>query len=520
MKRYLALLMAVIMILSLGAMAFAANDGSIEIKNSLPGRVYSIYKIFDATLGEDGKVAYTYDGTLVTNDYFTQDSAKNIRATENAVDENGNLHPNAIEFLSKLLDGKEPKETKTANESTLTFSSLEYGYYLVDTDFEGTTKAVSVDTTMPEVTIIDKNNAPSWDNEDGGDEDDPNPGKVILEKDADGNTVKVTENSVNLGDKVDFSIAVNAYSYVLNEKKEAKLVTYYYITDTLTDGFDPAEDITVKVYEVGEGGTYEEEGTDITDTCVITSYDNKFDITVPFGENYGSKAKIEVTYSATVKEDGEEVDIGKHGNLNTANFTYSTDDDPSENPPYDPNNEKKTTTYVYALAIEKIDAETKEKLAEAHFSIDNIIAKETTVDDDVKIYLFEEYAGEGKTPTDFVTNANGFILLVGIKEGTYTVTETKAPDGYNKLTAPISVEVNKNTASEEVELAVIPAEAENEEDQKISCQAKSIEVENSSGVELPSTGGFGTTLFIAIGAAVFAMTMVILVAKKRTYNAG
>ena len=47
-----------------------------------------------------------------------------------------------------------------------------------------------------------------------------------------------------------------------------------------------------------------------------------------------------------------------------------------------------------------------------------------------------------------------------------------------------------------------------------------VEIKNMAGVELPSTGGFGTTLFIAIGAAVFAMTMVILVAKKRAYNAG
>ena len=77
--------------------------------------------------------------------------------------------------------------------------------------------------------------------------------------------------------------------------------------------------------------------------------------------------------------------------------------------------------------------------------------------------------------------------------------ETKAPDGYNKLTAPVTVTISK-------EGAVSPAEN------------GIVYVSNNTGATLPSTGGMGTTLFYVIGGGLMVAAVVLLVTKKRMEN--
>ena len=54
MKKFLSILLALTLVLSLGITAFAAEDtGSITITNATIGNSYSLYKIFDATYSTD-----------------------------------------------------------------------------------------------------------------------------------------------------------------------------------------------------------------------------------------------------------------------------------------------------------------------------------------------------------------------------------------------------------------------------------------------------------------------------------
>ena len=85
MKKLLALVLAVMMVMAMASVASAqtvgiktAGTGSITINNASKGEKYGVVKLFDATVGANGAINYT--GTIPTEltDYFTQDSAGNI----------------------------------------------------------------------------------------------------------------------------------------------------------------------------------------------------------------------------------------------------------------------------------------------------------------------------------------------------------------------------------------------------------------------------------------------------------
>ena len=65
-SRFMAVLMAMIMILSMSMTAFAAEDatrltgtGKLTVNNTVEGKTLDLYQIFTATKNEAGNVAYT-----------------------------------------------------------------------------------------------------------------------------------------------------------------------------------------------------------------------------------------------------------------------------------------------------------------------------------------------------------------------------------------------------------------------------------------------------------------------------
>ena len=116
-------------------------------------------------------------------------------------------------------------------------------------------------------------------------------------------------------------------------------------------------------------------------------------------------------------------------------------------------------------------------------------------------------AGETGTTTTITTPANGKVDFRGLKNGEYTLTETKAPAGYNKLASAIGVEVNgKNDGTEAMGATVIIKY--NNNNGSVYDQTASngiIPVQNKSGAILPGTGGMGTIAFTVIGVLVIAL---------------
>lgn len=533
-KKLISGLLSVVMLLVMATTAFAANtnDGSITIRNATVDQTYSIYKVFDLTQN-DNHVAYTYTKDGESDTFFDELqkdgspftlATTTVANTYNVTLKDGKDASAVSKWLDDANKAKLLKQTaeKKATESTVSFENLPYGYYYVKSSLGS---IVTLDSTLKDVKVVDKNQGPSWDNK--NEESEETPGKVIVN--ADGS--KTTMNSANYGDEIKFSVAVNAVSYAKNTEGETKLVTYYHIKDTLSNGFGNAENIKVKV------GDKELD----SDQYTFTQNGKEFTVDVPFGEKYGSNAVIEVTYSAVVNN---EAALAGDGNLNTANFTYSTDDnsDPSnpsydpkdptdpnypekpENPSYKENNKKTTTTYVYALGIKKVDPQGHD-LKGAEFSVslgDKAISAKQTADG---VYEYCAEGTEGAVQT-FTTDDKGILIIKGLTAGDYSVKETKAPDGYNLLDEAKTVSaVIDNTSSYTTKITtykdadgnVTSTQVENgtSVDTDVSANVVPLVVVNKAGTELPSTGGMGTTLFYALGGALVTGAAILLVVKKR-----
>ncbi len=133
-----------------------------------------------------------------------------------------------------------------------------------------------------------------------------------------------------------------------------------------------------------------------------------------------SYESIKVTYSAVLNKDAV---TGADGNQNTAYLDYN-------NNPYQADSWKtkddETTVYTYGIEVVKVDEKTKKPLAGAEFSIsDGTTAIQFSQDANTKVY-YKDVNGS----TTLTTGSDGKINVKGLDEGTYTLTETKAPGGY------------------------------------------------------------------------------------------
>ena len=96
----------------------------------------------------------------------------------------------------------------------------------------------------------------------------------------------------------------------------------------------------------------------------------------------------------------------------------------------------------------------------------------------------EEAATKVKTP------ANGNIKFEGLDAGTYYLEETDAPEGYNTLTAPIEVIIDRTLPKDSAEAAIFSGQAIKYGQTKDTTGTDHlVPVENNRGTTLPSTGG-------------------------------
>lgn len=523
MKKIFALLIAMVMVLGMSTSVFAqtigsaaAGTGSITVTNAAKGVDYKVYKLFDASVTgtANGSIAYTGDIPASLSAYFWKDTAGNIFAgTTETNEETGEVTHTAITDISAEMSAAlkawaatqtATAETPTggADGSTLTFAGLPYGYYVITTS-QGET-AISVDSTNPNVDVVDKNSTPPI----------SNAKKYAGEEEA--ANADDTDNNVNIGDTVTYTVSLNTSNYD-GAAENAKQITAYTIADNFANGV--LTNVRVTGITVG--------GSAVTTTVKYTDSDTA--LSVPFdwttgktisvawvdadgNSVYANGAELKVTYTATVADTAA---IDGAGNTNTATISYVTDGGtPSSQTVED-------TIYTYAVAIKKVD-QAGGNLANAVFQLPFYV-KSTPANDGAYIYAGTT-AGEGLT-NSLTTPNNGLIIIKGVKDGTYNFTETAAPSGYNKLTAPVEVTATKTGASTtetttylDKDGNVVSTEQTDGHTVIVTIDelaATPIVVVNKTGAELPSTGGIGTTIFYIIGAILVIGAGVVLVTRRR-----
>ena len=569
-KKALALLMVLIMSLSLLTVtAFAAGTGKIIIENATAGMEYKLYKVFDASY-IDGTVG----GTKPAGATYT------IKSTDpwySRVDADGNpftLTPDTAHtdtYIVSIAEGQQETvatwfqrvdtstlpatETVTPTNNTVTFDGLDQGYYYIKSGVGATVTLTHANETR---TVIDKNQQPGW----GTDPDSTKPGGKFIKTGANGDGTEYGAlGTADIGGKLDYKIDIFSATnyqgdkmikeYIIEDTKGSAVFMHFstikvWVNGTeLTKGWVEGVDETSGTsHAIGSSATpatskenadwYVENADNADSKFSIHINWLKEDGTFKF-DNNGKPNVIKITYEGVLKSKG--VVYGDNGNLNTATLFVLPNGSTERAQVGDPS-VAKAVTYSAELFKYTTENGVKKSLAGAEFTITR--AGET---EPLEFYPSKAYAGvyylatdenwnsehvdhrdetkkESMKVTTLVTPTDGMIITRGLAGGEYTVTETKAPDGYNKLTAPIKLpleqggnatagvkvtDVNKTLAANGSPLST-PAAFQN-------VHVK--EIENNKGTVLPETGGIGTTLFITLGALAVIGTGLFLVTNKR-----
>ena len=534
-SRFMAVLMAMVMILSMSMTAFAADapKGTLTVNNTVEGKTLDLYQIFTATKSGDN-VAYTlnsaYEGFFKNNTRISGSESLTGEALSEAAynyvkDQVGKDGNNGAAFAKDILGWiLENKTTVNATHTTAhttagntVINNLDYGYYVVyplgatDTSTapgNETVKSVAslVSVTDTTVSINMKSNYPTV-------------VKKVNDKNAD---------DVNIGDEVTYTLTskvpdMTGYtSYVFNFK------------DTLSTGLT-FKGITSVTVGSGENVQNVTAGTG-DNTYTLTQDGQKITITMNnFLASNANKAgqEIKVTYTATLNKDAV---TGFDPNTNKATVEYSNKpgtDDKGESEP------SKVDVHTFDFTIFKYylknqnNKDDKTGLANAEFELykangevagDKVNIKKVT-EGEYRVATPEEAAIKGFKSDVIVSGTNGRVLVKGLDAGTYYLRETKAPDGYNKLLSDIKVEIkpvyDNSTGKLKSYTVDYTYNGNKTQGTVITSQDNSPEVavENKTGAQLPSTGSKGALMVTLAGIVLFgALTASKAFGKKKAKN--
>jgi fimbrial isopeptide formation D2 family protein/LPXTG-motif cell wall-anchored protein len=281
-------------------------------------------------------------------------------------------------------------------------------------------------------------------------------------------------------DDLSFTIATTVPSYPANST---------YATLKISD---TPKGMTIKtdsvVVKVGDTVVYNSSTAMPTTTGTVTV--TATNLTVDFAKAYilanGGKA-VTVTY--------------------TAELTSLDNEGTAENPvevEYNPNPFIDTTNKVddidkvktYGLVFEKVDSN-GQPLEGAVFDLYDSDGNKMT-----------DTEGNFITATTTVVNGHAYVYWSGLGEGTYTIKETTAPEGYMAVQDfTISVSATDATSDNPATTAV-------EKNFNIE-RTGDAAIVDPSGNPLPSTGGIGTVIFYVLGSLLVIGAGIVLVARRR-----
>ena len=519
MKRVFAAAAAIATVFGLAATtvatANAADNATLTVSTTdakFAGKTVNAYKMFSATVsGDGGSKAVSYTLTDEWKPFFKNSTASGLTgATDENVNDKANDYVSKLKgedlvaFATKASNWAQTKTNgitagatamvsadATNGSYTATFTDLDYGYYVVAVP--GATLAnasgqyatlVSVDSTN--VTANIKGDLPTVDK------------KVQV-----GGTGKDATDA-KIGDTLTFTLTstipdMSAYdTYTFNFK------------DTLSQGLTFGQVTSVTVEGVTDPLTV---NTDYTVTTPTVS-DNTLTVAMKdFKAKQQANAgkKITVTYTATLNEKAV---VGGVGNTNSAKIQYSNNPSSGGTGESEPS---KVRVFTYGFTVDKYTGDKYDddatRLAGAEFTLApkngdamsfvQVAAGSATTNAEYRVAKANETG-----ITTITTPASGKVVFRGLKNGEYTLTETKAPAGYNKLASAIGVKVDGQNNGTDTTHATVHITYDNDNGSSNYDQTASngvIPVRNKSGVVLPGTGGMGTIAFTVIGVLVIAL---------------
>lgn len=489
----------------IGATSAYADDPApatttITIKGAVTGDAFSAYHVLNLTNSGDKNenFSYTinpkYQEVLATASGLTfgADPLKNnsdIYGYINRLDANG-----MRDFANALFDAIAAEKSIAADETTTTgaFTDVPQGYYLIrqtaagDTQPQQDLSLVILNTGGNAAVEVSKKN-----------------GTPTLEKKVqDKNDSTDTADTVNgwqdsadydLGDDVPFQLTGTVGSNI------AEYTYYKYVFhDTLSNGLTLNQN-SIKVTI---------DGTVIASDKYVVAVDGQtFTVTFENLKNVGveitNATNVVVTYTARLND---KANIGSTGNPNTANLEFANDPHfkgDADKQPTDETPEDVVIVFTYEYIVDKTFPEGNVPDILPTFTLYKYIGDVEKKIADVQV------KDNGKAATPRYT-AN----FPRIDDGRYVVKESIVPDGFNKA-ADVYFQVSATHEESSDNPTLTNLAVTYYTDGTFTSVASGVNgavdtthgtvqttIANTTGKKLPSTGGMGTTILYAAGAAI------------------
>lgn len=480
---------AMVMAIAMPSVVVAADTTyKLTLQNTVEGHTYEVYQVFSGTLS-------TKDNKKVLSDLKWGSGVKADAYTETAKTKAETLtdEVTARTFAKELVDGKKlsnPTKTVESNATTTEITGLTAGYYLVkDTASSLANKNDSYTAYILQVV---------------GD------ATTSVKSDVPSSEKKVKD--INDSTDTDTTGWQDAADWDIGDEVPFK------IEGTLPSNYDKYKTYTLKFHDKEEEGlTFKRDtvkvfidNTEITEGFrVVENPEDKDTFDVVFDDLKTTSAKnnsvIRVEYKSVLNE---QANLGKPGNKNTMYMEFSNN----------PNNEQGGETetgktpedtvivFTYKVSVNKVN-ENNEKLDGAEFTLEKKVKGNPDV---------------WKPITKVPGTAKDVFEFKGIDDGEYRLTETKAPDNYDKLSDPIYFNViagHVDGADPYLDTFSGNITSGNVGEMAFTANKNtgilSTTIQNKPGSSLPETGGMGTTVLYAAGTLMILAAAAFLVMKKK-----
>ncbi len=450
------------------------EDTSVTINGLQANDTVSAWSIADALIDSTNNLTYTMASGLPE----AYDSVEELAA----ITSDSDAAKEAANAIAAVLVGSNATVTATANDGGAATLTLDSGYYLV------TVTSTSGKTVLYQNMLIDATPTAGTDGNYGvrtisdvtvKKSDVTAPDKKVVEGTGENSSMADSTDSYSVGDTATFQITGVIPSYPSNATNAT-----YRVTDTPASGLEVDDATFAVTMGSGESAKKLVKDTDFT----VSSTDGKY--TINFSNPISLAGQTyTITYSAKVTAvdatDGT-VTNKAHATFNPNPYvdsTVDTGDDPA-------------TVKTYGFVFTKVGGTDQDPLPGAQFQVKDAAGN-----------VVKDASGSEITLT---SDENGYVYLGGLESGTYTITETKVPAGYQKV-EDFTVTLDKTTANTDN-----PATGSITETNYL-VKAEKV-VDPKQGV-LPTTGGEGTVALTAAGVVLMAGAAgFVVLARRRNSN--